>query len=335
MPEQPLLRSARHGPEPLGVRSSGVHPVGGAQPAKIQRLGARVIALVTSGLAGLGPVGLGGVGLGGVELAASPPLRAQAVANQGPAPSAPLRDRILGDRSPGPKDWVGLRPVPPGIRILVLAGHADSQGIGGSGTSGEAVGLYGAAPMRPGISDEHYWCLQVAHAVAVMGRQRGLAIDFHLPPVRTIVSGDEPGTNWSVGRDHAAAGGYALEIHFDAYGSSGVGSGLIPPLHQPFSTIDESLAQEFGAFPMNFRDQLGGPKRGIALLEVGKLEGTLEASLRDPRTRDTTIRWIAYRIVKALQRGIAARGGTPVAGSSPKPARGPAAGVVQVPPPTP
>jgi len=284
----------------------------------------------------LGSVTLGLVTLG---LEAPAPLRAQAVANQGPAPAVPLRDPILGDRSPGPKDWVGVRPVGRSIRILVMAGHADAQGIGGSGTSGEAVGLYGAAPMRPGVSDEHYWNLQVAHAVAVMGRQRGLAIDFHLPPVRTMLSGDEPGSNWSVGRDHADAGGYALEIHFDAYGGSGVGSGLIPPLRRPFSTIDESLAQEFGAFPMNFRDQLGGPKRGIALLEVGKLEGTLEASLRNPSTREATIRWIAYRIVKALQRGIAAPGAAPgsppVAGSVPVGMPPPAAGVVLVPPPPP
>jgi hypothetical protein len=52
--------------------------------------------------------------------------------------------------------------------------------------------------------------------VAVLGRQRGLNINFHIPPVRTMLSGDEAGTNWSVGRDHAAVGGYALEIHFDA-----------------------------------------------------------------------------------------------------------------------
>lgn len=285
-----------------------------------------------------------------LSLGASAPLRAQSRLPATPAPGAPTatlpaatapvapslqRDPILGERSPGPKDWVGRRPVPRSIRILMLAGHADAQGIGGSGTSGEAVGVYGAAPMRPGISDEHYWCLQVAHAVAVMGRQRGLAIDFHVPPVRTMISGDDPGSNWTVGRDHAAAGGYALEIHFDAYGSAGVGSGLIPPLHQPFSTIDESLAQEFGAFPMNFRDQLGGPKRGIGLLEVGKLEGTLEASLRNPSTRDTTIRWIAYRIVKALQRGIADPGSGPVAGGATRPSARPAMGVVQVPSPPP
>jgi hypothetical protein len=242
---------------------------------------------------------------------------AQTLSSAGAATAAPALDPLLGPRSALPKDWVGSRGVSPAIPIIMLAGHADAQGIGGSGTSGEAVGLYGAAPMRPGISDEHYWCLQVAHAVAVLGRQRGLNINFHIPPVRTMLSGDEAGTNWSVGRDHAAAGGYALEIHFDAYGSAGVGSGLIPPLHRPFSTIDEGLAQEFGAFPMNFRDRLGGPKRGIGLLEVGKLEGPLEASLRDPRTRERTIKYIAQRVVYALQRGIATPGSTTATGPSP------------------
>lgn len=241
---------------------------------------------------------------------------AQTLSSVGAA-TAPAVDPLLGPRSALPKDWVGSRGVGPAIPILMLAGHADAQGIGGSGTSGEAVGLYGAAPMRPGISDEHYWCLQVAHAVAVLGRQRGLNINFYIPPVRTMLSGDEAGTNWSVGRDHAAAGGYVLEIHFDAYGSAGVGSGLIPPLLLPFSTIDESLAQEFGAFPMNFRDRLGGPKRGIGLLEVGKLEGPLEASLRDPRTRERTIKYIAQRVVYALQRGIATPGSTTATGPSP------------------
>ena len=243
--------------------------------------------------------------------------KAQNLSSLEGAAAVPAVDPLLGPRSALPKDWVGTRGVSPAIPILMLAGHADAQGIGGSGTSGEAVGLYGAAPMRPGVSDEHYWCLQVAHAVTVLGRQRGLNISFYIPPVRTMLSGDEAGTNWSVGRDHAAAGGYALEIHFDAYGSAGVGSGLIPPLHRPFSTIDENLAREFGGFPMNFRDRLGGPKRGIALLEVGKLEGPLEASLRDPRTRERTIQYIAQRVVYALQRGIAMPGSSTATGPSP------------------
>ena len=223
---------------------------------------------------------------------------------------------VTGLRSPLRKDWVGMRAVSRDTPILVMAGHADAQGIAGSGTSGEAVALYRYPSMYPGISDEHYWNLVVAHAVATLGQQRGLRIQFYKPPVRTIVDADDPGTNWSIGRQFAAAGGYALEVHFDAYGSSGVGSGLIPPLQRPFSRIDESLAQEFGAYPMNFRDMLGGPKRGIALLEIGKLEGNLEASLRDPRTRQRTVQLIAWRVVNAIEAGMG-RSRSPVARSWP------------------
>jgi hypothetical protein len=117
---------------------------------------------------------------------------------------------LTGVRSPMRKDWVGMRAVSRDTPILVLAGHADSQGISGSGTSGEAVALYRQPAMYPGITDEHYWNLVVAHAVATLGQQRGLRIRFYKPPVRTIVNGDDPGTNWSYGRQFAAAGGYAL-----------------------------------------------------------------------------------------------------------------------------
>lgn len=254
-----------------------------------------------------------------------------------PAPAQPLRaegglvsrvppgavDPLTGVRSAMRKDWIGLRAVSPKTAILVMAGHADAQGISGSGTSGEAVGVLGAAPMMQGISDEHYWNLVLAHAVATLGRERGLRIDFYKPPVRTILDPDHPGTNWSVGRQHALNDGYAFEIHFDAYGPSGVGSGLIPPLHRPFSRIDESLAQEFGAYPMNFRDRLGGPKRGVAILELGKLEGRLEASLRDPRTRQRTVQLLANRVVTALEIGLGRKpGNLPPVPISSQPAAG-------------
>jgi hypothetical protein len=48
----------------------------------------------------------------------------------------------------------------------------------------------------------------------------------------------------------------------------------------------------------------GGPKRGIALLEIGKLEGPLESSLRDPRRREASIAGIAERIVAAIELGL-------------------------------
>ncbi len=216
-------------------------------------------------------------------------------------------DPLTGPRSRLPKDWIGLRAVPPNTPILVMAGHADSQNINGAGTSGEFVALRGAAPMYRGISDELYWNMVIAEAVVALGRQRGLNIQYYRPPFRTIHDDDADGTNWSVGRQHARLGGYAMEIHFDAYGPDGVGSGLIPAVHRPFSRIDESLAQEFGGYPMAFRQVLGGPKRGISLLEIGKLEGRLEASLRDPAWRPRTVQAIATRVVNALEVGLGLR----------------------------
>jgi hypothetical protein len=246
------------------------------------------------------------------------------------APSALDPDPLTGPRSrlSDRKDWLGVMPLPAQTEILVLAGHADSQEMPGAGTAGEAVDLRGAAPMQPGIRDELYWNLLTAQAVVELGQQRGLRIRFYAPPERSIADGNDPRTNWSVGKAHAAAGGYALEIHYDAYGPDGVGSGLIPPLHRHTTRLDESLAQAFGSYPLLYREGLGAPRRGIAILEIGKLEGNLEAALRDPRRSEATINAIALRVVEALERGLGAAPGPvmsptpPVAvGSDPQPAQ--------------
>ena len=233
------------------------------------------------------------------------------------APLVANLDPLTGPRSRLAKDWVGLAPLPNTTPILVLAGHADSQGIAGAGTAGAAVDLAGAAPMQPGLRDELHWNLLTAQAVVALGQRRGLAIRFYDPPLRTIADGDDPRTNWSVGKAHAEAGGYALEIHYDAYGPDGVGSGLIPPLHRPPSRLDESLALAFGPYPLLYREGLGAPKRGIAILEIGKLEGALEAALRDPIRRQATLEAIAVRVVNALEEGLGRSPGAPMAAANP------------------
>ena len=220
------------------------------------------------------------------------------------APARSSWDPLTGPRSRLGRDWVGTRPVAADTDILVMPGHADSQGVAGSGTSGEAVARFGARPMQPGISDELHWNLLTAQAVVRLGQERGLRIRYYDPEVRSIPSGDDPRTTWSVGRMHAAAGGYALEIHYDAYGPDGVGSGLIPPLNRPPSRLDESLALEFGNYPLNFRNGLGAPRRGVAILEIGKLEGPLELGLRDPARSALVLHAIAERVVTALARGL-------------------------------
>ena len=233
------------------------------------------------------------------------------------APLVANLDPLTGPRSRLTKDWVGLAALPNTTPILVLAGHADSQGIGGAGTAGAAVDRAGAPPMQPGLRDELHWNLLTAQAVVALGQRRGLAIRFYDPPLRTIADGDDPRTNWSVGKAHAEAGGYALEIHFDAYGPDGVGSGLIPPLHRPPTRVDESLALAFGPYPLLYREGLGAPKRGIAILEIGKLEGALEAALRDPIRRQATLEAIAIRVVNALEQGLGRSPGAPIATANP------------------
>jgi len=232
-------------------------------------------------------------------------ILAAATAVAARAPALPAIDPLTGPRAPLNKNWIGRRSLAAGTPILVLAGHADSQAMAGAGTPGEAVDIHGAAPMNPAIRDELHWNLLTAERIVGLGQQRGLNISLYLPPLRTIADGDDPRTNWSVGKDHVRRGGYALEIHFDAYGPDGIGSGLIPPLMGPFSQLDESLAAAFGAFPADFRGGLGAPRRGIAMLEIGKLEGTLEASLRNPSSRDIALDAIALRVVEAIEAGLA------------------------------
>lgn len=241
-------------------------------------------------------------GLGSLVVLA--PLLGQPVAAQGQGQQlARSSEAITGPRSQLPKDWQGLRPIAADTVILVMPGHADSQGFGG-GASGAAVAVYGARPMDPSMSDELYWNLLTVEAVVRLGQARGLNIRSYDPGVRSIASGNDPRTTWSVGKAHVLAGGYALEIHHDAHGSAGVGSGLIPPISVSPSRLDDSLAEEFGAFPRWFRDGLGAPKRGIAILEIGKLEGPLEASLRNPASRQATLDAVAERVVRALERGL-------------------------------
>ena len=44
---------------------------------------------------------------------------------------------IIGEASNLPATWVGIKDVDKNIPILILAGHADSQGLAGAGTPGK------------------------------------------------------------------------------------------------------------------------------------------------------------------------------------------------------
>ena len=68
--------------------------------------------------------------------------------------------------------------------------------------------------------------------------------------------------------------------------------------------MDEALAKEFGAYPYDYRGMLGAPRKGVSMLEIGMLEGALEARLRDPSQTESTLNQIAKRVVSALQEGL-------------------------------
>ncbi len=219
-------------------------------------------------------------------------------------PPPPVNKNLfIGTRVNLNSKWVGTLKVPRSVRILVLAGHADSQGLQ-SGTLGEAVGVKGAVPMDPKISDELFWNIKVRDAVVRLGKERRLKITSYDPQIRNIADEYDPRTNWSVGAQSAKEGSYVLEIHFDAYGKYGFGSGLIPSLSPNLNKVDESLARSFGRYPQLFRGGLGAARRDIRILEIGKLEGKLESDLRNLETRKETIRAIALKILDAIDQGL-------------------------------
>ena len=213
-------------------------------------------------------------------------------------------DLIIGESSNLTATWVGSMDVDKNVPILILAGHADSQGLAGAGTPGEAVDKFGLNPMDPDISDELFWNLKLQESIVKLGKKKGLNISSYDPGIRNIDDANDPRTNWSVGRKFAKRGGYAIELHFDAYGKYGVGSGLIPSFAETPNKIDESIARTFGRFPVLFRGGLGAPRRQIRILEIGKLEGLLEKNLRNLKTRQRTINLLANEIVQAFLNGI-------------------------------
>ena len=213
-------------------------------------------------------------------------------------------DPLLGPRTKQPGRWIGHQAVRHNLPIVVMAGHADSQQLASAGTPGFAVDVKRQPPMDPSMRDELFWNFRVQNAVVRLGQQAGLNISSYRPPMLTIRNDNDPRTNWSQARRLSARGDYVLEIHFDAYRPQGFGSGLIPAMNRPLNQVDEELGRAFGRFPRNFRGGLGGPRRGMGILEIGMLEPPLENKLRAPSTRDQTVDCLAQRVVDALVKGV-------------------------------
>lgn len=239
------------------------------------------------------------------------------------------RHPVTGIVVPSPSEaesWKGMARIEADKRILIMPGHADAQcpAVGGSGTPGDAVANKGAKPMstEPNrlsghtMTDELFWAIEIAREVVNQGKANRIEnIEFYDPvgsaegADRCIKSPDNPVASWARGAAVAAEGGYALEIHLDAWGRWGSGSGLIPRIKYGPTQIDEALAREFGRYPIRYSagrgvGGLGGPRRGVSFLEIGKLENPLEGLLRNSSTRDKTVRCTSKRIVDAIVRGL-------------------------------
>jgi hypothetical protein len=115
--------------------------------------------------------------------------------------------------------------------------------------------------VHPEITDELFWNFKLQESIVKLGKKKGLNIRSYDPGIRNIDDANDPRTDWSVGQEFAKHGGYAIEIHFDAYGKYGIGSGLIPTFFETPNKIDESIARTFGRFPVLFRGGLGAPRR--------------------------------------------------------------------------
>ena len=129
------------------------------------------------------------------ELMPDPPERKEPVVASCPAISNP--DPLMGPRTRMPGRWRGLAPVSPDLPIVVMAGHADSQNMDGSGTPGYAVDVLKQRPMDGRMRDELYWNFKVQQQVVQLGRQRGLNISGYTPPSLTIRNHRDPSTNWA------------------------------------------------------------------------------------------------------------------------------------------
>ena len=121
---------------------------------------------------------------------------------------------------------------------------------------------------------------------------------------------------------------FAFEVHYDdpAKRNQPGGAGVIPPNIDPTLTVnstyadvvssihlttkgisgyDIALAQEFGAYPQDWRNGLGGPRRGVTLLEIdeiSKIEPYFRKAIKTGDYTDTDMMLIQYgsRVANAL-----------------------------------
>ena len=117
-------------------------------------------------------------------------------------------EQILVNDSRLLASWIGTKEEHKYIPILILVGHADSQGLTVAGSPGEAVDKFGLKPMHPEISDELFWDLKLQESSVQLGNSKGLNNRFFYLGIRDIVYDNDTRTNLSVGKEFAKNGWY-------------------------------------------------------------------------------------------------------------------------------
>ncbi len=160
--------------------------------------------------------------------------------------------------------------------IIVFPGHlADTPGGGGTSGSGDtnSVLYKGEQRVREFIAND------ISTNLFISELQKAGYNVITAPPTPPT-RGDAARNAYynAVKSLKEANSAYALELHFDAppNGRPGViPGGKYDQSGASLSVMDVALAKEFGNFSFNHRQSLGGPSRGITLLELDALGSTL------------------------------------------------------------
>jgi murein DD-endopeptidase MepM/ murein hydrolase activator NlpD len=95
-----------------------------------------------------------------------------------------------------------------------------------------------------------------------------------------------------------------LEIHMDASIESGQGTGrgVIAPTGE-LNPVEAYFAQNYGAFTRGHRD-LGAPKRGVGLFELGNMSPELQQAARENKVSKQQLDALTAPLERALQVGL-------------------------------
>ena len=209
------------------------------------------------------------------------------------------------------KDWNATTTQKPN-KILITPGHGDITS-GETGAPGEKALVYEVAK----------WMQRNATRYGIQDY-----VEFSIPsPTTNIPNANDERALWTQGERIVNSGGKAIDLHMDT--STGK-SGVIPPCGRSRSKIgvlDDELAKIYGAFSANWGNCLGGPARGVTILELGRMDAATKAAANstDPAIRERLYAQLADPLMRSIAAEKARSGAptTPATTSTVAPASAP------------